>query len=104
VYTYEKVPAAAPTVEQMREYAGMYASDDAEVALKADLDGSTLVLKRRPDTTFRLTPLYADAFDSQLGVIVFRREGGRVTAFSVVQGRVWDIRFAKQAGVNPSTQ
>ena len=104
VYTYEKVPAAAPTVEQMREYAGTYASDDAEVTLKADLDGSTLVLKRRPDTTFRLTPLYADAFDSQLGVIVFRREGGRVTAFSVVQGRVWDMRFAKQTGVNPSTQ
>ena len=54
---------------------------------KVDLDGSSLVLKRRPDT-IRLTPLYADAFESQLGIIVFRREGGRVTAFSVVPCRL----------------
>ena len=104
VYTYEKVPAAAPTVEKLREYVGTFASEDAEAVLKADLDGSSLVLKRRPDTTIRLTPLYADAFDGELGIIVFRREGGRVTALSVVQGRVWDMRFAKQANVNPSTQ
>ena len=104
VYTYARVPAAAPTVEQLREYVGTFASEDAEVMLKVELDGSSIVLKRRPDTTIRLSPLYADAFDSQLGTVVFRRESGRVNALSVVQSRVWDLRFTKQPLANPSTQ
>ncbi|MGH9203381.1 MAG: hypothetical protein ACRD2A_19310, partial [Vicinamibacterales bacterium] len=104
VYTYARVPATAPTVEQLQEFVGTFASEDAEVVMKAELDGSSLVLKRRPDTTIRLSPLYADAFDSQLGTIVFRRDGGRVNAFSVVQDRVWDMRFTRQIAANPSTR
>ena len=104
VYNYARVAAAAPTVDQLRELTGIFASEDAEVVIRAELDGASLVLKRRPDTVFRLSPLYADAFDSQLGTIVFRRDGGRVTGFSVVQDRVWDLRFTKQIGANPSTQ
>ena len=83
---------AAPTRHQWLDrraarHVGTFASEDVEVVAKADLDGSSLVLKRRPDT-IRLTPLYADAFESQLGIIVFRREGGRVTAFSAVPRRL----------------
>jgi hypothetical protein len=55
------------------------------------------VLKRRPDTTIALTPEYADAFEApQLGTVIFRRDtAGRITALSVSQDRVWDLRFQK---------
>jgi hypothetical protein len=56
------------------------------------------VLKHRPDVTIRLTPLYPDAFGAgQLGTVIFRRDGsGHATAFSVVQDRVWDMRFQRK--------
>jgi hypothetical protein len=101
---HARVTAAVPTVDQLRELTGTFASEDAEVVLRAELEGSSLVLKRRPDATIPLSPLYADAFSSPLGTIVFRRDGGRVTAFSVIQDRVWDLRFTKQAGTNPPTR
>jgi hypothetical protein len=54
------------------------------------------VIRRRPDATFKLTPVYADAFDvPRLGLVIFRREAGRVTALSVVEDRVWDLRFSR---------
>ena len=59
------------------------------------VQGDTLALTGRPDRRYPLTPLYADAFDSELGTIVFRRAGDRVTEFSVVQDRVWDLRFRR---------
>ena len=86
-----------PTSEQLKEYAGIYTSDDAETTLTAAIVGEALVLKRRPDTVIRLTPIYADAFNSSIGTLVFRRNAaGRVTEFSISQDRVWDLRFKKQ--------
>jgi len=57
-----------------------------------------LALKRRPDTTIVLTPLYADAFSAGgLGTVVFRRNAANaIVALSVSQDRVWDLRFSRQ--------
>ena len=95
---YERVERAKPTAQELQAYAGVYASDEAETVLTAAVVEGKLVLKRRPDTTIALTPLYADAFSGpQIGTIVFRRDSaGRVTALSVVQERVWDLRFMKR--------
>ena len=46
-----------------------------------------------PGRRIRLTPIYTDALAGNIGTVIFRREGGRVTALSVVQDRVWDLRF-----------
>ena len=55
-----------------------------------------------------LRPLYPDAFTGrsslvgefqgarQMGIYVFRRDGGRVSEFSLIQSRVWDLRFERQ--------
>jgi hypothetical protein len=52
------------------------------------------------DSVFPLTPLYAGAFDSELGTIIFRRDGaGRPVEFSVVRERVWDLRFRRAPGL-----
>ena len=83
---------------QVDAYTGIYDSDEAETSLTVAVEGGKLVLKRRPATTIALMPTYVDAFSGpQVGDIIFRRdEAGRVAAFSVVQDRVWDLRFSRR--------
>lgn len=104
-YEYELVRQATPAVAQLTDLAGVYASDDAETTLTVSVEGAGLVVKRRPDSVFKLTPLYTDAFRApELGTIVFRRDArGAVTALSVVQDRVWDLRFARTTAAARTT-
>ena len=104
VEAYEQVARVSPTAAQMQDLAGTYVSDEAETTLVAAIEGGALVLKRRPDAVIRLTPEYADAFSApQLGLVLFRRNAsGAVTALSVNQDRVWDLRFVRQAATRSS--
>jgi CubicO group peptidase (beta-lactamase class C family) len=105
VDTYDRPPAAKTAAEDLRDLAGSYVSDEAETMLTAAIDGGTLVIRRRPDITLKLTPIYADAFTApQLGLVIFRRTEGRVSGLSVVQDRVWDLRFARQVAPVKSSQ
>ena len=103
---FERVAEASPSAEQLRALAGTYTSDEAETTLTVAVQDGALTIKRRPDAVFGLTPLYADAFRApQFGTVVFRRNAsGAVTALSVVDGRVWDLRFARQPRSSKSTQ
>ena len=89
------MPALSPL---LKDLVGRYASDEAETTLTVTIEGNALVAKRRPDSTLKLTPVYADAFSApQLGLVIFHRDGaGHVTDLSVAQDRVWDLRFARQ--------
>jgi len=93
---YERVEPVKLTSEQLQEYVGTYTSDEAEASLTVAVEKGGLVLKRRPDATLTLTPVYADAFSLQGAMLIFRRDGGRVSQFSVSQDRVWDLRFTKK--------
>jgi CubicO group peptidase (beta-lactamase class C family) len=95
----ERVSPARPTDAQLQELVGAYASEDAETIFTVAVEQNALVLKRRPDTTIRLTPTYADAFTGSAGTVRFRRQNGRVVEFSLVQDRVWDLRFKRQPDV-----
>jgi CubicO group peptidase (beta-lactamase class C family) len=93
----ERVAAAQPTAAELAALAGAYASDEVETTLTARLREGALELAQRPDRVFPLVPLYQDAFDSDLGTIIFRRDrAGRVSGLSVVRERVWDLRFQRQ--------
>ncbi len=93
---YVRVDARDLTPKPLSDYVASYGSAEAEVTMTAAIDGGTLVLKRRPDTAIRLTPVYADAFRGPIGFVRFLRDGtGRVTAFSITQDRVWDLRFTR---------
>ena len=96
--TFERVEAAAPTAQALEAYAGLYASDEAEVELRAIVENGRLVLKRRPDTTMALTPLYADAFSTPgLGTVIFHRNADhQPVEFHVSQERVWNMTFARE--------
>jgi CubicO group peptidase (beta-lactamase class C family) len=94
---FEPTSAFTPTAAQLGEFAGEYYSPDAEVTLKAVVEEGRLVLHRRPSTRIVLTPIYTDAFQSQLGVIRFHRgANGQITELGVSQGRVYDLRATKQ--------
>ncbi|HVL66692.1 MAG TPA: serine hydrolase domain-containing protein [Vicinamibacterales bacterium] len=78
-------------------YVGRYHSDEAEVVFDVALDGDALVLKRRPDSSFRLRPTAKHEFESPMGGIRFiPSENGTVTELSVRGSRVFDLRFRRQ--------
>ena len=95
---FARVRRAAPTRQQLEAYAGTYASEEADAELRAVVESGKLVLKRSPDTTIALTPLYDDTFSAGgLGTVFFRRDSaGKVVALSASQDRVWDLHFRKK--------
>lgn len=95
--TYEKTEPFAPAAADLAAYAGTYASDELDTSLRVVLEGTTLFVWRRPDAHLALTPVYKDAFSSPaLGHVVFRRDAsGRVTSLSIVEERMWDVRFPR---------
>ena len=82
------------------QFDGTYSSNEAETTLTVAVANGNLTITRRPNAMFTLKPLYVDAFSApRLGTIIFRRDaGGRVTALSVVDDRVWDMRFERVGG------
>lgn len=88
-----------PTRDELASLQGTFASDEAETVFTLALDGNSLVLRRRPATAIRLVPTAVkDVFQAiTIGTITFRRDtSGKVTALSVGQDRVFDLRFDKR--------
>lgn len=103
VVSFERVAEAAPRPEQLAEYAGEYTSDEAEVSFRVVVEDGRLVLRGRPARSFPLTPVYADAFQDEDGLLVrFQRDGaGQVAGFSVYMPRMWDLRFTRLPAAAP---
>ncbi len=100
VDVFDRVDPAAPTVAQLAAYVGRYVSDEIETTLDVQVDGTRLAIKRRPDATIPLTPVYTDGFSSSLGWIVFQRNpAGRIVSLAVSQDRVWNLAFTRADGV-----
>jgi CubicO group peptidase (beta-lactamase class C family) len=92
---WERVEAWTPA--DLSEFAGVYASEEAETVLRVVLENGKLVIHRRPDASFTLEPTYADAFTSPLGSVHFLRDAtGKIVALSLAGSRVWDLRFTRQ--------
>jgi hypothetical protein len=96
VDVYARVPREELAPKPLAGYAGSYDSDEAETKMIAAVESDVLVLRRRPDTVIRLTPVYADAFRGSIGFVRFHRDAaGKVASFSITHDRVWDIRFQR---------
>jgi CubicO group peptidase (beta-lactamase class C family) len=97
VDTYTRLRAEDLAARPFAEYVGAYMSAEADVTMTVSAESWGLELESKPDSSRRLTPVYADAFRSALGFIRFHRNAaGRVTGFSLSQDRVWDLRFERQ--------
>jgi len=93
---FERVEPARPDEAALAAYVGVYWSDDVEVSLGIAVENGGLVVLRRPDTKAPLAATYADAFDSPLGLVRFRRDAaGQVTGLSLGDSRAWDVRFER---------
>jgi CubicO group peptidase (beta-lactamase class C family) len=95
--TYEPVDEFQPSEADLRAYEGEFYSHDAETTLTVIVEEGHLEVRRRPDDSFRLSPVYSDAFTAgQLGLIRFDRdESGTVVELRLRQGRVYDMRFQR---------
>jgi CubicO group peptidase (beta-lactamase class C family) len=97
---FEPAAPADTSAAGLAAYAGEYRSDEAEATYTAAVVDGALVLRMRPGTTIRLTPVYANAFTGPGGSIVrfVRGADGRIQAFSIGTERVRELRFDRVGG------
>ena len=94
---FEPQPSFAPTAAQLAEYAGTYASDEADATIVVDVrEGALRVRFADGRMLGRLTPAFPDAFEGAGAVRFLRDSAGRVTSLSVREDRVWDLRFVRR--------
>jgi uncharacterized protein DUF3471 len=90
--------------KDLAAFAGTYRSEEAETVLVVKVEGDELVVLRRPGSRAVLRPRAADTFEGAAGTMVFRRNSaGQVTELSIVQDRVWDLRFPRHAPAGGSS-
>jgi len=87
---YERVEPWNPAAAELARFVGEYTSDEAEATFGVVLEDGRLVMHRRPDGVFPLTPTYRDGFSCALGSVRFLGE-----EMSLGESRVWDLRFRK---------
>jgi CubicO group peptidase (beta-lactamase class C family) len=96
--TRREAPTFTADPKDLAAYVGAYYSDEAEVTYEAALDGSTLVLKHRPDSVIRLQPTAKDEFRAgSRGFRFIRGANGTVNELSLRGSRVFDLRFTRQS-------
>jgi hypothetical protein len=100
---FAAVPSFNPSASQLREYAGIYSSDEIEPLYDVRLEKGDLVLHRlrnKPDT---LHPVTLDLFAGSIGSIRFTRSSsGKVSGFTLSTGRIKNMRFVKGRQVIPA--
>ena len=97
---FEPVAEFEPSAADLREYVGEYHSDEAEVTYRVEVEDGALVRVDRYGESARLQPAYPDTFAAPGVFYIFRRDGGRVTGFSLRLARVWDLRFRRLRGAD----
>jgi hypothetical protein len=93
--TFEPVEVFSPTEAELNAYEGEFHSNDAETTFVVGVEDGSLVVTRRPNVTFELSPVYADGFVfAEMGFVRFERDGrGNVVALHLTVSRVYDMRF-----------
>jgi CubicO group peptidase (beta-lactamase class C family) len=82
----------SPTAQQLKDFEGMYRTDEVGVTYTVKLAGDTLTISTRPGVTSRLRPSYTDAFTRGGGAVWFSRDrAGKITAMHFSEARMWDL-------------
>ena len=93
---FAAVPSFNPSADQLRDYAGIYSSDEIEPLYDIRLERGDLVLHRlrnKPDT---LHPVTLDLFAGSIGSVRFTRSStGKISGFTLSTGRIKNMRFVK---------
>jgi CubicO group peptidase (beta-lactamase class C family) len=93
---FAEVDAFTPSAGELKEYAGVYSSEEIDplFEIKAEKDGLVLHrLKNKPDT---LKPVTKDFFIGSIGNLRFVRNAkGEIDGFKLSTGRVENMQFRK---------
>jgi CubicO group peptidase (beta-lactamase class C family) len=95
---YEPITLAAPSIDQLKEYAGNYYSEELDVTYKLFVKEDKLFCKYRYITEgFHLEPTLKDEFLLLGENVKFNRDNqGKISGFTVNTGRVQNIGFEKK--------
>lgn len=96
---YEAQETMSPTLEQLKEYAGAYYSDELDTTYRVEIDGDKLVLKRKKYLPTSYSVAFKDAFNNPaMGTFQFTRDNQkRINGFIINSGRIRNFRFVKSA-------
>lgn len=90
--------AAGAADAPLAELAGTYSSSDAEASYQIVEEGGALVAQARYGARLKLTRVSGDRFTAGMGTrVLFRRDAqGKVNGLSLIDDRVWDMRFVRK--------
>ncbi len=97
-YTLRRTAPYAPVAQQLQVYAGRYYSPELETFYTLEVRDDTLRAEHRLMDTVAMLPQNENQFFGGvfLGEVEFERDGdGRVTAFTINNGRTRGIKFEK---------
>jgi len=94
-----RVDAWDATGEALREFEGVYGSAELGTEYRLVMEEGGLVARHRKLDPAPLTPTFRDAFRLRSASAVFTRNAsGRIEGFTLSDGRVWNVRFRREAG------
>lgn len=93
---WRREPMYAPDKVVLGEFAGEYVSEELDVTYRIAASDSGLVIHAKRIDPVNLQPAWADAFSTSFGTIIeFTRTGRKVDGFTISDGRVRGVRFAR---------
>ncbi len=94
----KKLPAAAPSAEELAAYAGTYYSPELDTTYHIDLCDGELVVSHQRLSDTALVPFGTDTFLERTSPgfeLKFGREEGKISGFGLGSGRMRHVRFVK---------
>ena len=96
---FNPVTVASPTAAELAELAGTYASEELATTWRLALEDGKLYIRHRGMSKDPLAPTVKDAMSVEgLNLRFQRNAAGKVTGFTLDEGRVRGIAFRKLAG------
>ena len=94
---YSAVTAAHPSTTTLAEYAGVYRSEELEVADTVSVNGGHLVVERWPRVPVEAKPTMADGFwfGPEWHATFTRDSNGAVNGYELTNGRCRRVRFTR---------
>ena len=101
---YRRVPDYQPTVAELREFAGVYASKELDVPTYLNVEGDKLVLHPPKASEIDLAPLANDLFVGGNRCVRFTRDAQKKVSGLLMSGlwnRVRNLRFERTSELPP---
>ncbi len=93
---FERIEPVSPTERELREYTGVYHSEEADVTHRVVLEDGQLYLRHHRSPETALEPTEKDHFTRGSMRVEFDRDSeGRVSGYGVWFDWAWNIRFAR---------